>query len=203
MKTQQVLALAGVFQATELVRQAANHGTWSGYAATTCLESLFRLEADTAEAVYGGTEKVRLGLQTLVAVLSGEQRHAESLQYVVGLMQLQRRFLREQAMQHEVGERLDAIALLGANLEQHERQDLQAGEIAELYANSLSTLTPRIVVHGRPQYLQNPRTVNWVRTLLFAGLRSAVLWRQVGGGRFSLLFGRRKALDAAHRLLAG
>ena len=31
------LALAGVFQATELVRQAACHGTWSGYAATACL----------------------------------------------------------------------------------------------------------------------------------------------------------------------
>ena len=33
---QQTLALAGVFQASELVRQAANHGTWSGYAANAC-----------------------------------------------------------------------------------------------------------------------------------------------------------------------
>ena len=43
------LALAGVFQATELVRQAANHGTWSGYAATSCLYSLFELEADSLD----------------------------------------------------------------------------------------------------------------------------------------------------------
>ncbi len=203
MNTQQVLALAGVFQATELVRQAAHHGTWSGYAATTCLESLFRLEADTAEDVFGGKSQVRLGLETLAAVLGGDKRHTESLQYTVGLMQLQRQFLRQHAMQKTVGARLAGIADMGADLPQHDRQDQQAAEIATLYAETLSTLSPRIVVHGRPQYLQNERTVSWVRTLLFAGLRSAVLWRQVGGGRFSLLFGRKKALEQAHRLLAG
>ena len=37
------LALAGVFQAAELVRQAACHGTWSGYAATSSLDSLFKM----------------------------------------------------------------------------------------------------------------------------------------------------------------
>lgn len=203
MNTQQILALAGVFQSTELVRQAANHGTWSGYAATTCLESLFRLEADTAEDVYGGKSELRLGLETLLSVLGGERQHAETLQYVVGLMQLQRRFDRNSEMQRTVGESLEAIAAEGAELPEHERQDLQAGDIADLYANTVSTLDPRIVVHGRPQYLQNPRTVNWVRTLLFAGLRSAVLWRQMGGGRFSLLFGRRKVVEQASQLLAG
>jgi len=35
------LALAGVFQATELVRQAAGHGTWSGYAATVLTGDLW------------------------------------------------------------------------------------------------------------------------------------------------------------------
>lgn len=203
MNTQQILALAGVFQATELVRQAAHHGTWSGYAATTSLESLFRLEADTAEDVFGGKGQLRLGLETLAAVLGGDRRHTEALQYTVGLMQLQRRFWRDLPMQETVGERLSRIASVGEALPQHDRQDEQAAAIAELYAETISTLSPRIVVQGRPQYLQNPRTVNWIRTLLFAGLRSAVLWRQVGGGRFSLLFGRKKALEQAHRLLAG
>ena len=34
------LALAGVVQSAELVRQAACHGTWSGYAATACLDDV-------------------------------------------------------------------------------------------------------------------------------------------------------------------
>jgi high frequency lysogenization protein len=64
-------------------------------------------------------------------------------------------------------------------------------------------LSPRIVINGRPQFLQVDRTVNWIRTLLFSGLRSAVLWRQMGGGRFSLMFGRKKMLEQAQTLLPG
>ena len=198
----QVLALSGVFQASELVRQAANHGTWSGYAATTCLESLFRLEADTPAAVYGGREHLRLGLETMVTILGGEPQ-AETLQQVAGLIQLQGKFLRNTRLQAEVGQALEQIAATGGEQPLHERQDLQASEIAGLYCRTISGLTPRIVVHGRPQHLQNERTVNWIRTLLFAGLRSAVLWRQLGGGRWSLLTGRRRLLEEARELLAG
>ena len=55
------MALAGVFQATELVRQAASHGTWSGYAASTSLHSLFNLESESVEMVYGDFRQERLG----------------------------------------------------------------------------------------------------------------------------------------------
>jgi high frequency lysogenization protein len=106
-------------------------------------------------------------------------------------------------LQHEVGKALEQIAASASERQQHERQDLQATEIAELYTRTISNLTPRIVVHGRPQYLQNERTVSWIRTLLFAGLRSAVLWRQMGGGRWSLLTGRRRLLTQAQELLHG
>lgn len=201
--SQQILALAGIFQAAELVRQAANHGTWSGYAATACLDSLFRLEADTPEAVYGGKEKVRLGLETLLGVLSGEVQQPELLHHVAGLVQLQRKFLRNAPMLVQVEHALEAISYKADKLELHERQDLQAAEIAKLYQDTISYMSPQIIVQGRPQHLQNPRIVNWIRTLLFAGLRSAVLWQQLGGGRFSLLFGRRKMLEEANHLLTG
>jgi CII-binding regulator of phage lambda lysogenization HflD len=49
---ERTMALAGIFQATELVRQAANHGTWSGYAADTCLDSLLAIDADTVEEIF-------------------------------------------------------------------------------------------------------------------------------------------------------
>lgn len=197
------LALAGLFQATELVRQAANHGTWSGFGAETCLDSLLAIEADSTEAVYGGARNLRLGVETLIAVLGGDRRYIESLGYAVSIMQLETRFSKKRAMQDRVGERLQVIATLGSDLEDYERYDLQAKEVADLYCKTISTINPRIVVHGKPQYLQVPRTVNWIRTLLFAGLRSAVLWRQLGGGRFSLMFGRKKMLRQAESLLPG
>ncbi len=197
------IALAGVFQATELVRQAANHGTWSGYAATASLNSLFQFQPESTLAIYGGRDRLRLGVETLLAVLQGENRYVDSLRYAVGLLQIERKFRRAGRMQAAVGGQLEEIAGHGADLEQHEREDLQAEEIARLYTETVSRMTPRIVVNGKPQYLQNPRTVNWVRTLLLAGLRSAMLWRQTGGGRFELMFGRKSILREAQSFLAG
>lgn len=198
---ERTLALAGVFQATELVRQAACHGTWSGYAATASLNSLFTLEADSISAVYGGTERMRLGVETMLAVLQGDNQYAQTLQYVVGLLQVEKKFRRSGKLQDEVGKRLQSIAHSGQDLDQHEREDLQARAISELYSETISRLSPRILVNGKPQYLQNERTVSWVRTLLLSGLRSATLWNQLGGGRFELMFGRKKIIQEAQSIL--
>ncbi|MFC1688515.1 high frequency lysogenization protein HflD [Pseudomonadota bacterium] len=198
---ERTLALAGVFQATELVRQAANHGTWSGYAATSCLHSLFQLEAESTTEIYGGIARMKLGVETMLAVLQGDNRYTESLRYTVGLLQIEKKFRKNRKYQHIVGNRLGEISAEGVEMEQHEREDLQAHEISGLYTDTVSKLTPRIVVSGRPQYLKNERTVDWVRTLLMAGLRSATLWNQLGGGRFELMFGRKKIIREAELLL--
>ena len=200
---ERTLALAGVFQATELVRQAASHGTWSGYAASSCLHSLFALESDSTQEIYGGREHVRLGAETMLCVLQGESRYTDALRYAVGLLQVERKFRRAGKLQDRVGNRLHEISTEGADLVQHELEDLQAHEISLLYSETISTLSPRIVVNGKPQYLKNERTVDWVRTLLMAGLRSAVLWKQLGGGRFELMFGRKKIIKEAESLLLG
>jgi len=200
---ERTMALAGIFQATELVRQAANHGTWSGYAADTCLDSLLAIEADTVDEIYGSPNRLRLGAETLVSVLQGDRRHMESLGYAVSIMQLEHNFRRQTDMQARIGMELQSITTLDEGLEVHEIKDLQAERIASLYTKTISTLSPRIVINGRPQYLQVDRTVNWIRTLLFASLRSAVLWRQMGGGRFSLMFGRKKMIEQAQTLLPG
>jgi len=200
---ERTMALAGIFQATELVRQAANHGTWSGYAADTCLDSLLAIEADTVEEIYGDASNLRLGAETLVSVLQGDRRHMESMGYAVSIMQLENNFRKKTKMQSQIGLELQSITTLDEGLELHEIRDLQAQKIADLYTRTISTLSPRIVINGRPQHLQVDRTVSWIRTLLFSGLRSAVLWRQMGGGRFSLMFGRKKMLEQAQTLLPG
>jgi len=215
---ERTMALAGIFQATELVRQAANHGTWSGYAAEASLQSLLAIEADSVDEIYGGAQHLRLGAETLVAILQGDRRHMESLSYAVTLMQLESKFRKDELMQTKVGDELIRIQQMAnlqmsdqhggdqlgvAEMEEHEFLDLQVEHIATLYSNTISKITPRIVVNGKPQHLQVSRTVNWVRTLLFSGVRSAVLWRQLGGGRFSLMFGRKKMLEQAQALLPG
>ena len=73
-------------------------------------------------------------------------------------------------------------------------------KIDGLYQDSISRLSPRIRVAGEENYLQNAENAARVRTLLLAGIRAAVLWRQLGGSKWKLLLGRRKYVAAAREL---
>lgn len=62
-----------------------------------------------------------------------------------------------------------------------------AASFAGLYQDTISTFKQRIQVHGDMRFLQQDITAAKVRALLFAGIRSARLWRQLGGRRWHLL----------------
>jgi len=76
-------------------------------------------------------------------------------------------------------------------------------QLADVYRTTLSTLPFRIQVVGRPEVLQQPDKVEWVRALLLGGLRSAFLWRQIGGRPWRLLFQRRRMFRIAAELAEG
>ena len=74
--------------------------------------------------------------------------------------------------------------------------------LADCYRQTVSTLQPRIIVRGEQAVLARPEVQQVVRALLLAAVRAAVLWRQCGGGRLTLLLRRRALHEAAGDLLA-
>ena len=76
------------------------------------------------------------------------------------------------------------------------------GALAGLYVANVSGIAPRIMVGGDPACLNRDGNPERIRALLLAGLRSTVLWRQLGGRRLRLILGRSRLLAASHRLLA-
>jgi high frequency lysogenization protein len=74
-------------------------------------------------------------------------------------------------------------------------------KIDGLYQETISHIKPRIMVQGEQVHLANPDTTSRIRSLLFAGIRAAVLWRQRGGSRWKLLFGRKKLVNQAEYFL--
>ena len=60
---------------------------------------------------------------------------------------------------------------------------------------------PRILVEGETTNLRDSRKASLIRALLLAGIRSAVLWRQLGATRWSLLFSRRRLVEDAEAWL--
>lgn len=195
------LALAGVFQAAGLVQQIATRGSNDPDALASSLRSLFVTDPPSTEAVFGDAGGVRLGLRWLRQYLSedGSPRKAQVVKYVIGVLYLERRLARRPEMLQRISTGVDA-----ARRQSEHFSITHSNVIAKLagcYSDTLSTLTPRIIVTGEHGHLSNPEIANAVRALLLAAVRSAVLWRQCGGTRWQLLLGRRKLLAEAQRLL--
>ncbi|HOX71454.1 MAG TPA: high frequency lysogenization protein HflD [Dokdonella sp.] len=199
MRESRVIALAGVFQACSLVRSLANDGRCEAAAAESSLASVFRIDSDSAADVFGGLAGIRLGMECLVANLDSADRDAAIARLVVGVMRLERKLVSRSDMRRQVLEGIESIQRQVDHLGVA-HATVQA-RLAELYSNTLSTLRPRIVVHGNPAQLSDPRRVEQIRSLLFAGVRAAVLWRQVGGSQWRLLLRRSEYAMLARGLL--
>ena len=100
----------------------------------------------------------------------------------------------------------DTVEQLRIGISRSQSMDLQIDEpamisnLANLYRSSISHLSPRIMVSGDPDYLNDNTTASTIRAALLGGLRSVVLWRQCGGSRPRLLFYRNQYLKQAELL---
>lgn len=203
----QVLALAGVFQSARLVQQLAREGRSDPDAFRTSVRSILALESASVDAVYGELNGLRLGLTLLKDKLSGQSAPSdiEMARYVVAILQLEGVLRRHPQMLAAIGTGIEtAVAQMKFFEAGGDSADVHPAlidKLAELYSQTLSTLKPRIMVSGEHGHLMNPATAARVRTALFAGIRSAVLWRQLGGRRWQLLFSRGRLQRQAAELL--
>ena len=197
---QRALAFAGLAQACKLVRQIADTGQAETEPLTVCLDSLFRFDAESTEDVYGGVAGLQPGLKLLVdRWTDGGQRDPALLQLVYNVLQLERRFSANPKIADKVHIGLEQIARQREHWGPTHPTVLT--RLGELYASTLSTLRPRVIVQGNPVYLGQPTVVADIRATLLCALRSAVLWRQLGGRQTDFLFRRAAMLRTAQTLL--
>lgn len=193
------LALAGLLQSIALVQQMANNGQANAAALGACIDSLFRFDADDTEQVYGGAASLREGLQRLVAQLDGDGRDAAQTRIAMNLLHLERRFTAAGGVAEALRGELEAMAAQHAA--DGPTHPALLARLGDLYARRISPLGPRVMVQGNPVYLAQPDVVGEVRATLLAGLRSAVLWRQLGGSWWDLVLSRRRLVEQARALL--
>ncbi len=197
------IAFAGMLQASELVRQIATSGTCSGQAAQASIASVFRRDAESTEAVYGGLGGVRMGLRVLSELFGARGGHdsMQSLNYALGLAKLGKQLGRDRKRLTALAEELELVENAWRDAGETIDDSVHA-QLADIYQRQISTLDFRISVQGRPEYLKQGEKVAFVRALLLAGLRSAILWQQVGGRQWRLVFQRSRMLEQAQALLS-
>jgi len=200
------LALAGLFQAARLTQQLAREGRVDADALAASVHSLFMIDAATTAEVFGGTRGVALGLRLLRDKLAGrtEPGDMEIARYVVALLQLERMLERRVEAQDAIRRGLEAAESQTKSLEPDGGEPLattMVEKVAELYTQTISPLGPRVMVNGEQGYLANSLIAAKVRCALFAGIRAAFLWRQLGGRRWQLLFQRKQIANEAGAIL--
>ena len=201
---EQLVALAAVFQAASLVDKLARTGQ-VGEAQVGCLlgSLLVRDPKDTLE-VYGGDDlNLREGYKALASALerSPTSLQREPLRYALALLGLERQLAKRDDLLQVIGSRLDQIQIqVGHFGISHDNVVAACGG---LYQDTISTFRQRIQVHGDMRFLQQTAVASKVRALLFTGIRSARLWRQLGGHRWQLVFSRGKLLKELYPLLRG
>ncbi|ODV10587.1 MAG: lysogenization protein HflD, partial [Rhodanobacter sp. SCN 68-63] len=151
--------------------------------------------------VYGRTASLRLGLRTLIAQLEESSSDMAITRMAITVMRLERALARHSAQRDELQQGLLAAQRQVDHFGRYSPQVI--GRLAALYVATLSRLKPRVMVTGNPQMLQQDAIVERVRTCLLAAVRSAVLWRQVGGRQWQLLVHRKQCAMLARGLLTG
>lgn len=194
------LALAGVFRAASLVNVLANEGTISDDELRISIESIFETDPDDVIQVYGSSENLSQGFDTLIKQLGKESdsRNMDIARYVVSMLFLERQLMKNP----EILETLSTGVELATRQSEHfsKTHENVIANLADLYSRTISELGPRIMVNGEQNLLTTTAISNKIRTVLLGGIRSAVLWHQLGGRRWHILFQRNRYLQEATRL---
>jgi len=198
----QTITMAAICQASVLVQKIARTGTGEEAELAVMLNSIMVTSPESILEVYSNDiAHLTAGLKALIEQLGNQtsKKDPELTRYVVSLLGLERRLANKK----------NQLSLLGERIEQSQRQlahyeitsDTLIASLASIYSDLLSPIGTPIQVAGEPSLLKQQSNQHKIRALLLAGVRSSVLWRQVGGKRRNILFGRTKLVACAQQLL--
>jgi len=204
----QIITFAAICQIAYQVQQVSRTGQIADEEFSILLQSIIETSPDNTLAVYGGDiGNLKKGLSLLISLLgsddgktnSKKQKDPELTRYMISLINLERRLTKQPKQLNALGERIDATERQLAHYSL--TSDTLIASFASIYSDIISPLGHKIQVTGEPSILKQNVNQYKIRSLLLAGIRAAVLWRQVGGKRRNILFHRKKIVETAKQLL--
>ncbi|MFT6985587.1 MAG: high frequency lysogenization protein [Psychromonas sp.] len=196
------IAFAAMCQAAYLVDKLATKGLCPDAAAfDASLRSIMRTESDSPLEIFGGYESLAVGFKSMIEQLdnSGNKRNLQVTKYIIGMLALEKKLTANGSALNMLGERINQVQRQLAHFEIDDSNVLS--NLDSIYKDLISNLGPKIQVNGNPSCLQQEQTQHKIRALLLAGVRAAVLWRQIGGKRRQLMFSRKAIIHQAKQNL--
>ena len=180
----QAIALSALFQAAELVSQLAKTGTAPEASLRPLLNSLLQTNLELGNKICQktiGKDKTSV--------------NPDTIRYALSILHLESKLAKQPQMLSALGQRISQLVRQKEHYDDMIHPNMIAA-VSGIYQDNLSKLNFRIQVHGDSRYLQQSQVSDQVRASLLAGVRAAMLWRQLGGRRWHLIF-KRKPIIAA------
>ncbi|ABS08609.1 high frequency lysogenization protein HflD [Shewanella sp. SP2S2-4] len=194
------MAFAGILQAIAQVQHLARHGELDNAELAASLNTILVTNPDNTADVYQDKIVLQKGYKLILNQLGdSSQKDVEITRYLVGVLALERKLVRSNSGLGMLAERINQV---NRQLHHFAITDEQViANLASIYSDIISNLGPKIQISGNPVCLQRPIVQQKIRALLLAAMRSAVLWRQLGGKRRHLVFARKAIVDTAKKSL--
>ena len=198
----QTIALAAVYQSAILAHELANsgavrdHNSWQ-----VSLDSLYKIDATSTDDIFNNdTSGLALGLNTLIKSFNKDNYYINVIKYTITLLSLAGKLQQRPDMMDTIEKGLADSKVLQNTEEPF--NNAVVGKLAQIYSKTISQMQPRVIVAGQPFHLKDQAITEKIRAILLAGIRAAVLWRQLGGTQLQLLFKRKVYIDEAKKLLS-
>jgi high frequency lysogenization protein len=188
----QTLALAGILQSSALVNQLATTGQCDENSNQISLESILKT-GNQPHQLFPSQQDLSLGTQIFSHLLNKKYTANKLIIiYSLSLIKLEKKLIQNKKLIHKISDEVHTLKTQDFFEITHSNT---LARLASLYQNTLGTLTPKIMVSGKPIHLSNERTASHIRALLLAGVRSVSLWRAQGGKTWHLMLYQKKMLN--------
>lgn len=200
---QQALALAAIFQASNQVYKLAYTGDSEREKMHFSMSTLLNQNPDSLEQLYGPVENLQDGINTMQGFMANankisDPKHKEVISYVMSSIHLATKLTSDKQLLSQIENGINNARLQAEHFSI--THDNVYTNIASLYQDTVSTMRLRIQVMGSAVYLQQTGVAARIRCMLFCAIRSAFLWRQLGGKRRHLLIQRKAFLKVIDQL---
>lgn len=195
------IALAGICQALDCVQSIARNGQADKNDMNTIFNATLKLDSSSTEEIYGHPRDLYTGFKSITSQLSGSSTDTDFGRYLINIIALEKQFTNNSKMMNLVASRISQTNRLVNYQEDETIGSNVVEQLAATYKDSISTLSTKIQVTGNSKYLEQSTNQHLIRALLLGAIRSAVLWRQVGGKKRQFILNKQKLVETAKSFL--
>lgn len=208
----ETVALAALFQSAAQIQKIARFGTVDEHAIAPLMRALIITDPEEVTDVYA-TNRLTYGLNQIATSLMpkdiNNQSQTEMVKIAYNIMTLESSLSKNSTiskqLEHQIDDLRKEVLSMHADYESASDNILLDYDVIKLYSKIYSDLIsvnfPKLIIYGEEQFLRRTELQEMIRALLLSGIRASVLWYQVGGRRYSLMFKNKDITECARNIL--